>query len=97
MNTIHSFFLINITFKLRNELHSFTFADIKSKVHIQNMNESYNTIQVCVPLIAITPGEKGINGGVEQPHAQWIISNPKNKTIIHHNISIRQQVVQIIT
>jgi len=26
-------------------------------------------------------GEKGINGGVEQPHAQWIISNPKTKPV----------------
>jgi len=77
MNAIHSFILINITFKLRNELHSLTFAGIKSKVHIHNLNESHNTIQVCMPPIAITPGEKGINGGVEQPHAQWIIPNPK--------------------
>jgi len=84
MNAIHNFFLINITFKLRNELHSFTFAEIKSKVHIHDLNESYNTIKVCMPPIAITRGEKEINGGVEQ-HAQWIISNPKTKPV--HSIT----------
>ena len=28
-----------------------------------------------------TPGEKGENGGFEQPHAQWIISDPKTKPV----------------
>jgi len=81
MNAIQSFILINITLKLRNELHSSTFADIKYKVHIHNLNESHNTIQVCMPPIAVTPGGKRINGGVEQPHAQWIIPNPKTKPV----------------
>ena len=27
------------------------------------------------------PGEKRYNGGVQQPHAQWIISNPKTKPV----------------
>ena len=74
-------FLFKITFKLTYELHSLTFADIKSKVHIHNLNESHNAIQVCMPPIAITPGGKRVNGGVEQPHAQWIIPNPKTKPV----------------
>jgi len=44
-----------------------------------------------------TPGGKDINGEVELPHAKWIIFKPKNKTIAHHNISNRYQVLQIIT
>jgi len=28
-----------------------------------------------------TPGEKGENGGFEQPHAQWIVSNQKTKPV----------------
>ena len=70
MNAIHSFILINITFKLTYEVHSLAFADIKSKVPIHNLNESHNVIQVCMPPIAITPGGKMNSGGVEQPHAQ---------------------------
>ena len=27
------------------------------------------------------PGEKGDNGGFEQPRAQWIVSDPKTKTV----------------
>ena len=27
------------------------------------------------------PGGKRYNGGVKQPHAQWIISNPKIKPV----------------
>jgi len=27
------------------------------------------------------PGEKGDNGGFEQPHAQWIVSDPKTKPV----------------
>jgi len=77
--------LFKIAFILTYELHSLTFADIKSKVHIHNLNESHNTIQVCRPPIAIAPGEKGVNRGVEQPHAQWIISNLKTKPV--HSIS----------
>ena len=38
-------------------------------------------IQDCRPPIAFTPGEKNINGGVEQPDAQWIISKPKTKSV----------------
>ena len=57
------------------------FALLKSKEHIYILNELHNTIQICRPPMAITPGEKGVNGGVEQPHAQWIISNPKTKTV----------------
>jgi len=34
-------------------------------------------------------GEKDINGGDVLPHTQWIICNPKNKTIAHQNISNR--------
>jgi len=85
MNAIHSFILLNITFKLKYELHSLTFADIESKVHVHNLNETHNTVQVSMPPLAITPGGKGGNGGVEQPHAQWIISNPKTKPV--HSIT----------
>ena len=27
------------------------------------------------------PGEKGENGGFEQPHAQWIVPDPKTKPV----------------
>jgi len=57
------------------------FALLKSKEHIHILNELHNTIQICRPLMAITLGEKGVNGGVEQPNAQWIISNPKTKPV----------------
>ena len=60
-------------------------ALLKSKEHVHILNELHNTIQICRPPIAITPGGKRINGRVEQPHAQWIISNPKTKLV--YNIS----------
>jgi len=76
------YFTSNITFKLKNELHSLTLVLSKSKLHIHNLNELYIKIQDCRPPIVITPGGKDVNGGVEQPHAQWIIPNPKQNQCI---------------
>ena len=87
MNAMHSFIIINITFKLTYELHSLTFADIKSKVHIHNPNESHHTIQSACHQLQPHLGEKGIKGEVEQPHAQWIIPNPKTKPVSHRIIN----------
>jgi len=81
MNAIHNSIIINITFKLKNVLHSSTLAYIKAKVHIYDLNELHIRIRDFRPPIAITPGEKGVNGGVEQPHAQCIIFNPKTKPV----------------
>ena len=87
INTYH--FISNVTFTSKNELHSSALALFKSKVHIHSLNELHIKIHDCRPPIAFIPGEKGINGGVEQPHAQWIISKPKNKTSAQHIISKR--------
>jgi len=70
---------------LNNEIHSSILALLKSNVHIHILNEEHIQLQVCRPPVTITPGKKGINGVVEQPHAQRIISNPKTKPV--HNIS----------
>jgi len=77
----HITFLFKITCIPKNELNSSILALLKSKVHIHNLIESHIIIQVCRPPVTFTPGEKGINGGVEQPHTQWIISNPKTKPV----------------
>ena len=74
-------FLFKITCILNNEIHSSILALLKSKVHIHILFEEHIKLQVCRPSVAITPGQKGVNGGVEQPHAQWIISNPKTKPV----------------
>jgi len=40
--------------------------------------------KVAISLIssnAFIPREKGYNGEVKQPYAQWIISNPKTKPV----------------
>ena len=77
-----------------------TLEDSNSKVHLNHFINSQNRIQgSSPPIVAITftSGGKDINERVKLPHAQWIISKPKNKTIARHNISNRQQVLQIIT
>ena len=74
-------FLFKITFKLKNELHSLTLVLFKSKVHIHILVEEHIKLHVCRPPMAITPGENGVNGGVEQPHAQWIIPILKTKPV----------------
>jgi len=53
----------------------------QSKEHVHILNELHITIQIYRPPIAITTAGKRVNGGVEQPHAQWIISNPKTKPV----------------
>jgi len=66
-------FLFKITCILNNEIHTSILALLKSKVHIRILTEEHIKLQVCRPPIVFIPGEKGIIGGVEQPHAQWII------------------------
>jgi len=70
-------FPFKITCIFKNELHSSILALLKSNVHIHNMIELHIKIQVCRPPIVFTLDGKDINGRVEQPHAQRIISNPK--------------------
>jgi len=69
-----------ITCTLKNELRSSKLAFLKSKVHMHNLIELHSKIQDCKLPIAFTPSGKDINGGVGQPHAQWAITKPKNKT-----------------
>ena len=57
------------------------FALLKSKEYIYMLNRLHNIVQIYRPPMAITPWEEGVNGGVEQPHAQWIIPNPKTKSM----------------
>jgi len=75
-------FLFKITCILKNEIRSSILALLKSNVHIHILIEEHIKSQVCRPPIAFIPGEKGISGGVEQPHAQRIISNPKTKLVL---------------
>jgi len=50
-------------------------------IYIYILVEEHIKLHVCRPPVAFTPGGKGINGVVEQPHAQWIIPNPKTKRL----------------
>ena len=63
--------------------------DSTSKVHLHHFINSHRIQGSSPPLVAITftPGGKDINGRVKLPHAQWIITKPKNKTIACHNIN----------
>jgi len=80
-NAIHNTSVFKIIFTLKNELHSSTIALFRSKVHIHNLNELHIEIQVYMPPIEFTPWGKDINRGAEQLHAQWIIFNPKTKSV----------------
>ena len=52
------------------------------KVALQKLHiDEHKVANNLVGSNTFVPGEKRYNGVVEQPHAQWIISNPKTKPV----------------
>jgi len=73
-------FCLKITFVLTYELHNSIYMT-QSKEHVHILNELHITIQSAGHQWQSHLGKKGVNRGVEQSHAQWIISNPKTKPV----------------